>query len=357
MGARSRLATAEIGALLRTAAASADYVQRETVVSLRNLPSLVSCATLTLIGSMLLMTSAAHALDLQGHRGARGLLPENTLPAFTRALEQRMTTLELDCGVTKDGVAVVSHDPSLNPDFTRDARGRWLDRVGPAIWHMTYAELQRYDVGRLKPGTAYAERFPQQQALDGTRIPRLVDVFALVQKSGNSGVLFNIETKLSPLKPDETLAPERFARALLDVIRKAGMERRVTIQSFDWRTLQVVQKEAPHIPTAYLTAQRTSPNNVPADGSTSQWTAGYQLSQFGGSVPRMVKAAGGAIWSPYDGDLTEETVREAQALGLKVVIWTVNNAEDMRRYIGWKVDGIISDYPDVLRSVADSLRR
>jgi glycerophosphoryl diester phosphodiesterase len=304
----------------------------------------------------LLLSLAAYGLDVQGHRGARGLLPENTLPAFARALELGVSTLELDCGVTIDGVVVIAHDPSLNPDIARDG-GRWLEGTGPAIGSLTYAELQRYDVGRLKPGSAYAERFPRQQAVDGTRIPRLADLFALVRRSGNAAVRFNIETKLSPLQPDETLAPEAFARALLDVIRSEGMERRVTIQSFDWRTLGIVQAQAPGIPTVYLTAQSTSPNNVPPDLSASQWTAGFQLAAYGGSVPRMVKAAGGAVWSPYYRDLTQAAVREAQSLGLKVVVWTVNDAEDMRRLIGWGVDGIISDYPDVLRSIADAARR
>lgn len=294
------------------------------------------------------MAAPALSLDVQGHRGARGLLPENTLPAFARALEIGVTTLELDCGVTKDGIVVVSHDPALNPEFTRDAQAVWLDNTGPAIWHLTYDELQRYDVGRLKPGTAYAQRFPQQQAVDGTRIPQLTDVFALVRRSGNGEVRFNIETKISPLRPDQTAAPEFFVSALLRVIRDSGMEPRVSIQSFDWRTLQIVQKEAPAIPTVYLTAETTPPHNIERASGSSAWSAGYDVSGFGGSIPRTVKAAGGAVWSPYHSDLTREALNEAHVLGLKVVPWTVNAQADMRRLIEWGVDGIISDYPDLL---------
>jgi len=295
-----------------------------------------------------LMISSAHALELQGHRGARGLLPENTLAAFGRALDLGVTTLELDCGVTQDGVVVIAHDRALNPAFTRDAQGRWIE-APRAIHHMRFDELQRYDVGRLRPGTEYAKRFARQQPIDGTRIPKLADLFALLQQRGDTRTRFNIETKISPLAPDESLAPDAFVAALLEVIRAAGIESRVTVQSFDWRTLAIVQKVAPGIPTAYLTAQRTSPRNV-APGSP--WTAGHDIANYGGSVPRMVKAAGGAIWSPYHGDLTEARVREAQALGLKVVVWTVNAEADMRRMIEWRVDGIISDYPDVLVKVA-----
>ena len=292
----------------------------------------------------------SHSLDLQGHRGARGLAPENTLPGFTLALDAGMSTLELDCGVTRDGIVVISHDRVLNPDLTRDATGQWLEKPGPPISRLTYAELQRYDVGRLKAGSEYAKRFPRQQPIDGTRIPRLADLFKLVRDRGNDSVRFNIETKISPEAPDETPAPEAFVRALLAVVRDAGMESRVTVQSFDWRTLQQVQKQAPGIPTVYLTAQRTSPNNVTA-GRRSAWT-GSDLDDFGGSVPRMVKNAGGAVWSPYYGEVTEAAVREAQSVGLKVVPWTVNNEADMRRLISWGVDGLISDYPDVLARVA-----
>ena len=300
--------------------------------------------------TMLTLSAPAHALDVQGHRGARGLFPENTLPAFERALELGVTTLELDCGVTKDGIVVIVHDRTLNPDVTRDAKGYWLEG-GPAIAHLTYAELSQYDVGRLRPHSSYARRFPRQQSIDGTRVPRLADLFALVSARGNQSVHFNIETKISPLAESETVSPEAFAEALLRTVAAAKLEPRVTIQSFDWRTLQVVQRLAPHIPTVYLTAEQGSPNNISAS-EASPWTAGFQVTANGGSLPRTIKAAGGAVWSPDYRDLTLTRLREAQRLGLKVVVWTVNSEADMRRLIAWGVDGIISDYPDVLVRVA-----
>lgn len=302
------------------------------------------------------MTAAsAHGLDLQAHRGARGLAPENTLPAFARALAIGVTTLEMDCAITKDGVVVVSHDPELNPDITRGPDGKWLESTGPAIWSLDYEELARYDIGRINSRSAYANRFPRQQAVDGTRIPRLADVFALVRKSGNDTVCFNIETKISPLAADETTGPEDFARKLISAVRSAGMAERTAIQSFDWRTLAIVQKEAPEIATVYLTTVTGFMDNIQAGRQSSPWTAGLHVSQFGGSIPRMVKAAGGAVWSPYRGDLTREAVKEAQALGLKVVVWTVNETAEIRRLIEWGVDGIISDRPDLLRKVAGEM--
>ncbi len=298
------------------------------------------------------MTSAQnHTLDIQGHRGARGLLPENTLPAFARALSIGVTTLELDCAITRDGVVVVSHDSTLNPEITRE-NGVWITRSDLAIAQFTYEELQRFDVGRINPASEYATRFAQQQPVDGTRMPKLADVFALARHAGNDTVRFNIETKISPLHPRRTVAPDVFAKALIEVIKSHQLTHRAVVQSFDWRTLAVVQAEAPAIKTVYLSAQQAFTNNILASAAASPWNAGLHVSQFGGSVPQMVKASGGAIWSPFWGDVAASDVREAQSLGLQVVVWTVNTEADMRAMMALGVDGIISDYPDVLRRVA-----
>jgi glycerophosphoryl diester phosphodiesterase len=301
---------------------------------------------------MALAAPGALAFDLQGHRGARGLLPENTLPAFERALALGVTTLELDVAVTSDGVLVIHHDQTLNPDITRDASGRFLEQRGPAIHSMTWAQLQAYDLGRVKPGTDYARLFPEQQARDGTRIPRLADLFDLVKRSGDDRIRFDIETKLSPDKPGEAPPPEAFARALVAEIRNAGMAARTQIQSFDWRSLQAVQQMAPDIATVYLTVQRRF-DNIGADRPEgSRWTAGFQFREHG-SVPKMVKAAGGSHWSAYFGDLDAHKVREAQALGLKVLAWTLNDPADMARLIGYGVDGFITDRPDLARKLLE----
>jgi glycerophosphoryl diester phosphodiesterase len=295
-----------------------------------------------------LVSCGASGFDLQGHRGARGLAPENTLPAFERALALGVTTLELDVGMTADGQLVVAHDPYLNPVITRDGTGQWLaGSRGPLLRSLTLAQVQAHDVGRIRPETPYAGTFAGQEARDGTRIPALAQVFALAQ-ARSPAVRFNIETKLNPGSPDDTAAPEAMTRAVLAAIRQAGVRDRVTIQSFDWRSLQLVQQLEPSIPTAYLTIQTLNNDNV-RDGT---WTAGLRLEDHG-SVPRLVKAAGGAVWSPNGGALTQALVKEAQGLGLKVIPWTVNNPADMERFIGWGVDGIITDYPDRLRSVLE----
>jgi glycerophosphoryl diester phosphodiesterase len=301
--------------------------------------------------TLALMTASAAAFDLQGHRGARGLAPENTLPAFARALSIGVTTLEMDAGLTEDGVVVIAHDRRLNPDTARGADGRWLRGRTPAIRELTYRELQRYDVGRIRPGSDYSKRFPDQRRQDKIRIPTLEEVFELARHARNDAVRFNVETKISPEAPEDTADPETFTRALIKVIRDNGMAGRTTIQSFDWRTLALVQKEAPEIATAYLTSQQQALDNIEAGRREgSPWTAGIRFSEHG-SVPKMVRAASGKIWSPNYIGLTEPLVREAKSLGLAVLPWTVNDRADMERLIDWGVDGIITDYPNRLREV------
>jgi glycerophosphoryl diester phosphodiesterase len=257
-------------------------------------------------------------MDVQGHRGTRGHLPENTLPAFGRALEIGVDTLEMDCGITRDGVVVIHHDRRLNPDFARGPDGRWVAAPAPTIHSLTFQELQQYDVGRIRPGSEYARRFPHQRPIDGTRIPRLSDLFLMTKQTK---VRFNIETKLLPTHADETVGPEEFARALYGEIRKAGLQKRAVIQSFDFRTLKIVEREAPEIETVYLT-------------------------EVNDAIPAKVHAAGAKIWSPDMKAITPQVMAEAKKLGLRVVVWTANEPDEIRRMIDAGVDGIISDYPD-----------
>ena len=292
-------------------------------------------------------SSSAVAFDIQGHRGARGLAPENTLAAFRRAIELGVTTIETDLGVTRDETLVIAHDRLLNPALTRDASGRWITAPGPAIKSLSAAELKAYDVGRLDPSSTYAKQWTQQKASDGERIPELSELFALVRASGKP-VRLNVETKLSPNAPGETVAPEVFARLLVDEIRAADYTDRVTIQSFDWRTLLESKRLAPEIRTACLTIEGGNGDTVKPDASgRSPWHAGLSLTEAG-SVPKLVKAAKCDIWSPFWRNLTRERVGEARELGLVVIPWTVNEPADLEAMIDLGVDGIITDYPDRL---------
>ena len=296
-------------------------------------------------------TASAGAFDLEGHRGARGLRPENTLAAFSFALASGVTTIETDLAVTKDGVLVISHDPYLNPDVVRTPDGRWLGAKGPPIHSLTLAELQRYDIGRLNPASAYARSFPEQRAEDGERFPTLEQLFALV-KAASRPVRLNLETKIAPDGSFATVDAETFAALTVEAIRKAGLASETTIQSFDWRTLVAARKLAPEIATACLTIESGSNDTVQRRADApSPWLAGLDLRTVDGSLPRLVKAAGCRTWSPFWRDVTEAAVVESHALGLAVLPWTVDDPRDMARLIDLGVDGLITDYPDRARRV------
>jgi glycerophosphoryl diester phosphodiesterase len=309
-------------------------------------------AEIAIAASLLVASSGpVPGFDLQGHRGARGLAPENTLEAFAMALTIGVTTLETDLGVTSDGVLVLSHDPALNPAIARGPDGQWVGAPAPLIHSLTLAELERYDVGRLKPGTEYAGRFAEQRAIDGLRIPRLTALFTLADASGKRP-RFNLETKLDPRKPAGTPGPDAFARLVVEAVHRAGLASRATIQSFDWRSLLAVKRLAPEIETVCLTSPSTLRDEVSGAGRRpSPWLAGLDPAEHGGSAPRLAKAAGCGTWSPHYASLGPGQVAEAHALGLKVVPWTVNEPDAMGRLIDMRVDGLITDYPDRARQV------
>lgn len=294
-------------------------------------------------------------LELQGHRGARGLWPENTLAAFGGALELGVSTVELDCGLTRDGVIVVTHDPELNPDLTRGADGRFLVRTGPRIFDLAFTELESYDVGRLQPGSAYAARFPEQEPVDGERIPRLTDVLALVRARSEGRVRVAIEVKTFPEQPGLTATPEAFAAALQRDVEATGTLALVSIMAFDFRVLTAVQRLMPQAATVALTEQQNGGDTVGLGASSpSPWLGGLDPARFGNSVVRLVKATGAGTWGPDYQDLSEQRIAEAHALGLRVVPWTVNATADMERLLAFGIDGMTTDRPDVLRELLES---
>lgn len=266
--------------------------------------------------------------ELQGHRGARGLFPENTVEGFVAAFALGVTAFELDVGMTADGVVVVSHDLALNPDIAREPDGAWLVGPGPTIRSLRFEALRGYDVGRLRPGSAYAALYPEQRPVDGARIPTLAAVLAAVPDA-----FCNIEIKTDPRLPEATAAPEALAEAVLAVVDAAGAANRVMIESFDWRGPRHVRRLRPAMRLAWLTRAET-------ERDAALWW------DRGGPAPESVAAEGGDTWAPAFADLTEDAVARAHALGLKVIPWTVNLPADMRRLIAWGVDGLISDYPD-----------
>jgi glycerophosphoryl diester phosphodiesterase len=270
----------------------------------------------------------SRSFDLQGHRGARGLFPENTLEGFAATLAVGIDTIELDVATTADGIVVVSHDPALNPDLTRGPDGRWLAGPRPAIRSLTLAELRRYDVGRLRPGSDYARQFPEQQPRDGARIPTLAEVFSLTVPAG---VRVSAEVKVPAGQPELAIP---LAEALLEVAHAAGAMRLLDVRSFDWQPLRHLRRRHPEVPLTWLTRPATlaageAPAAVAAACAAAQWTP---------------------VWAPEHTQVRPALLEEAHARGLAVAPWTVNAPEDMARLIAWGVDGLCTDRPDLARA-------
>src|ERR1700744_10473 len=158
------------------------------------------------------VSGEAMAFDIEAHRGGRALFPENTLQSFANALSMGVNTLELDIGVTRDAAIVVSHERKLNPDLARTADGAYIAPPGIPFVRLSLEEVRKYDVGQIRPGSAYAAQFPDQHSVPGTPIPTLIEVFDLVRKSGDAHVRLTIETKIDPNHPQESPEPENFAR-------------------------------------------------------------------------------------------------------------------------------------------------
>ncbi len=290
--------------------------------------------------------------DLVGHRGARGLYPENTLAGFRGALAVGVSTLEMDLAMTSDGEIVVHHDLKLAPERTRGPDGAWISEPGPALIDLDLAALRAYDVGRLRPDSEAEARWPKQQGVDGAAIPTLDEAAALAESVSGGRIRYSLEAKLSPLAPELSPDPEAFADALAAAIRAAGIAERSAVQSFDWRLLAAVHTRAPEIRRVFLTSEAAGFDTVGrGKPGPSPWTAGLDVDQHDASVPRLVAAAGGRLWSPRVEDLRDNDLAEARRLGLRVLVWTVNEPEIMRDLLERQVLGIVTDYPDRLRTV------
>jgi glycerophosphoryl diester phosphodiesterase len=255
----------------------------------------------------MIAASRTHRVEVHGHRGARALRPENTLPAFEYAIAQGVDVLELDMGVTKDGVVVVSHDLILHPPVCSGPKPM------AAIHDLTLAEIREWDCGRIRNPA-----FPRQRTVPGARIPTLEEVFALAPKGSFK---FNLETKIFADHPELSPPPDEFVRLVLALIRNHRLESRIILQSFDFRTLQEMKKVAPEIKLAALYAGPPK------------------------SFVEITKEAGADMISPEHHLVTAERVRESHAAGFPVVPWTSNTPADWDRLIEAGVDAIITDDP------------
>ena len=285
-------------------------------------------------------------IHIHGHRGARGSLPENTIKGFVSTFGMGVRIIELDILATSDGIPVITHNPQLMPFTTRYGDGCWLTEPGPRISSISYEELLKFDIGGLKPNSEYASLFPDQAFLHGLKIPKFEELCTLITQSEYKDCWLNIEIKSDPRYPQNTPPIPDFVGLILRDIIKADIAKRVILQSFDWRVLHECANQCPDIPRSYLTyAQKPNAPMAVNVYENSDWMAGLSLEQYSGSLPELIAADGGKVWSPYFSDINDKDITRAKELGLVVNVWTVNEIADIDRMIELEVDGIITDYP------------
>lgn len=305
------------------------------------------------------------------HRGGAGLRPENTLAAFANALDLGVDGFELDVHVAKDGTVVVFHDDALKGDIVRDADGRWLEGAPLLIKDLSYAQLQTYDIGRLKPQSKYGARYPGQMPQDGERLPRLADVIWLLKRSGGAERLW-IELKSNFLDRSRTAAPAPMAEAVVRVLKREKFLDRSILVGFDWPALIAAKKLAPKVECWFTTLPQSwfgeasppvddgLPPKTDLEGmrklerNGAPWTGGFDRAKHG-SIAKAAKAAGADGWFPFFADVNRASLSEARDLGLKVGAWTVNEARDLERLADLGVDGLCTDYPDRLAGVLKAM--
>jgi glycerophosphoryl diester phosphodiesterase len=307
-----------------------------------------------------------NSLDVQGHRGARGLRPENTLAGFEFAMELGVTTLELDIAVTKDRSVVVTHNPyvsahlCLNGDGTSIKPDSGARYSGPLIRDLTLEEIKGFDCGSINPDTA---RLPEPPRINipGEQMPTLIEVFNLIVEK-KSSVFLNIEMKIDP-RYDVTIPENEFVNTVVNVIQESGMKDRINLQSFNWRSLALVKQIDPEIKTAGLLGSRSF--KALNDSTPSPWLNGIHFSEIGGSALGILEEAKSYIdifspsWRlvvPDDSLFLHSTVQEIQKAGFPVIPWTANKQLEMEMLIELGVDGIITDYPDSLNMVLKKLQ-
>lgn len=286
-----------------------------------------------------------------GHRGARGILPENSMLGFEFAMSTGAHLLEFDVVMTADFVPVITHNHRLHAPTFRDQNGGFLTSE-PKVSDLTLEQVKSYEIGRIDGASAYGKRFPDQAQIDGIRVPRLSELLNRVAKPPFEAAQLMLEIKSDPDFFQDASYRTKLVQKVVAEIQAAGLSQRTLLHSFDWNLLAECRLQAPGIPTSFLTQLPENEDEIGEDSAKSI------SPDFSGraedSIPDLVAKAGGILWCPYLNDVTREDVRRAQELDLIVAVWTVNEMDDIDRMIQFGVDAIISDYPGrVQRRLSD----
>ena len=293
-----------------------------------------------------MILSKPNHIKIYGHRGARGVLPENTLDSFQYLFDNDIKAYETDILISKDLVPVITHDFRLSPSMTKDSEGNWIEDEDIKIIDLTYDQISKFEVGSLNKLTKYGRRFLNQKKLPNQKIPKLSQLLDLTTKNNNSNLIINLEIKSTPVQENLTPSPEMLAKIVLDEVNKSSLIDKIIYSSFDWRVLREIKNYNSEIPRAYLTQDQ---RNIYDQSPWMDFTPLHNNVD----LPKLIKAHGGKAWHPYHKNINEKNIKIAQSENLPVNVWTVNKEKDMLRMIDYGVDGIMTDYPVQLKELCE----
>ena len=293
-----------------------------------------------------MILSKPNHIKIYGHRGARGVLPENTLDSFQYLFDNDIKAYETDILISKDLVPVITHDFRLSPSMTKDSEGNWIENEDIKIIDLTYDQISKFEVGSLNKLTKYGRRFLNQKKLPNQKIPKLSQLLDLTTKNNNSNLIINLEIKSTPVQENLTPSPEMLAKIVLDEVNKSSLIDKIIYSSFDWRVLREIKNYNSEIPRAYLTQDQ---RNIYDQSPWMDFTPLHNNVD----LPKLIKAHGGKAWHPYHKNINEKNIKIAQSENLPVNVWTVNKEKDMVRMIDYGVDGIMTDYPVQLKELCE----
>jgi glycerophosphoryl diester phosphodiesterase len=296
---------------------------------------------------MKMILSKPDYIKIYGHRGARGVLPENTLESFKYLFENNIHAYETDILISKDFIPVITHDFRLDPSYTKDINDNWIEDENIKIIDLTYDQILQFDVGTLNKLSKYGRKFINQKSLQNQKIPKLSELLKLTSDNIVEDLLINLEIKSTPIEKNLTPEPDEMVKIIIDEVSRWNLEDRIIYSSFDWRVLREIKERDSKIPRAYLTSG--------ARGKIydkSPWLDFTPLHN-GVELPELIKALGGSAWHPNYKDVNKEIVQISHDKGLPVNVWTVNRESDMLRMIDYGVDGIMTDYPLKLKELCE----
>ena len=300
-----------------------------------------------------MILSKPNHIKIYGHRGARGDLPENTLESFKYLFENNIRAFETDVLISKDLVPVITHDFRLDISMTKDSSGNWINNENIKIYDLSYNEILNYDVGYINKVSKYGRRFLNQKSLPDQKIPKLSEIFDLINLTNIKDLVLNLEVKSTPIEDGLTPPPDEMVKIIMNDIEKSNLTENIIVSSFDWRILKEFKIQAPELVRGYLSYQQNAgvkiSNTIYKNSPWMDLTLSFN--EF--ELPNLIKEIGGKVWCPFYKDITKKNVEMAHDKDLYVNVWTVNEEHSFMKMIDYGVDGIITDYPLELKKVCE----